>query len=83
MRSQALQFPARGQYYESGDGAVTLAAGDKGIVYVTQDCVFTSITNDQDPTGHLAGPTYAAGIVLNGDTSAFQLASGQIYVGQQ
>jgi len=83
MRSQALQFPARGQYYESSDGAVTLSDSDVGIVYVTQDCVFTSITNSQDPTGHLVGPTYVAGVILNGDTSAFELASGQIYVGQQ
>jgi len=77
--SLALQFPARGQYYESSDGAVTV---DAGVIYVTQDCVFTSITNDQDPTGHLVGPTYLAGTVLNGKTTAFQLASGQVYHGQ-
>ena len=40
--SAALQFPARGQYYESADGAETFP-GDPGIVYVTQDCVFASI----------------------------------------
>ena len=78
--SLALQFPARGQYYESSDGAVTLS--DPGIVYVTQDCVFSAISNDQDPTGHLVGPTYAAGIILNGNTSSFTLSSGQVYVGQ-
>ncbi len=77
--SLALQFPARGQYYESGDGDTTV---DEGVVYVTQDCVFTSITNSQDPTGHLVGPTYIAGIILNGDTTQFELASGQIYHGQ-
>ena len=79
--SAALQFPARGQYFESGDGAETFPK-DPGVVYVTQDCVFTSIVNSQDPTGHLVGPTYAAGTVLNGDTTSFELASGQIYFGQ-
>jgi len=79
--SAALQFPARGQYYESADGAETFP-GDPGIVYVTQDCVFASIANDQDPTGHLVGPTYAAGTVLNGQTTGFELTSGQIYFGQ-
>lgn len=79
--SLALQFPARGGYYESTDGAVT-ATGDEGILYVTQDCVFTSITNDLDPNGHLVGPTYSAGIVIHGNTSSFELASGQVFFGQ-
>jgi L-2-hydroxyglutarate oxidase LhgO len=77
--SLALQFPARGQYYESADGDVTVP---KGVVYVTQNCVFTSITNSQDPTGHLVGPTYSVGTILNGDTTQFELLSGQIYHGR-
>ena len=80
-QSLALQFPARGQYYESTDGAQTFT-GDPGVIYVTQDAVLTSLTNDQDPTGHLVGPTYAAGTILNGQTTAFEVASGQIYFGQ-
>jgi len=79
MEAYSLQFPRIGQYYESGDGSVTVPAG---IIHVTQDCVFTSITNDQDPTGHLVGPTYSTGLVLNGRTTQFQLTSGQIYHGQ-
>jgi hypothetical protein len=78
--SLALQFPARGQYYTSADGAQTDLG--EGIVYIVNDTVFSVLTNSQDPNGRLLTITIPAGITLNGDTTAFTVTSGVIYHGQ-
>ena len=78
-RSLAYQFPARGQFYTSTDSAVTLT--EPGILFTMTDCVFSAITNDQDPNNRLDGVTIPAGQVINGQTTGFTVTSGVAYLG--
>ena len=78
--SQALQFPARGQYYTTTDGAQTNL--DEGILYIVNDAVFSVLDNTQDPESRLLTITIPAGITINGDVTAFTVTSGVVYFGQ-
>ena len=78
--SLALQFPARGQYYTSSDGAQTNL--EEGILYIINDAVFSVLTNTQDPNGRLLTITIPAGVTVNGDITAFTVTSGVVYFGQ-
>jgi hypothetical protein len=78
-RSLAHQFPQRGQYYTSDDGAQS--GLDEGILYIVKDTVLSALTNNQDPEDRLDDVTLPAGTVINGNTTGFTVTSGLVYHG--
>lgn len=78
-RSLSQQFPQRGQYYTTTDGAQT--GLDEGILYIVTDTVLSALTNNQDPNDRIDGVTLPAGVVINGNVTGFTITSGLVYHG--